>query len=158
MYSYYFLCYSYSSCIYYQFHFVYSITYCPTTSFPSFLTSFLPSLLFAYNESLLSSPSSPPPWTLSFFPHLLRPRRLFAGSWRRKRRPVCTACWETYWGTISTTTGRGSCQADAAPEPCAPKACCTFNTRSSRSALTALSSRSKSTPCRYQAKYWHFWL
>lgn len=117
-------------------------------SFPSSLTS-LYAVHFSYNDRLLPSPSPPPPSpSLSFPVRLLRPRRSFAGSWRRKRLPVCTAYWETYWGTISTTTGHGSCRADAVPEPCAPKPCCTSTTRSSSSASTALSSRSKSTQCR----------
>lgn len=89
------------------------------------------------------------PTSLSFPIHSLRLKRSFAGSWRRRRRPVCTACWETYWGTISTTTGRGSCRVNAVPEPCAPKPCCTSTKRSSSSALTASSSRSKSTHSRY---------
>lgn len=120
------------------------------TSFPSSLTSFFSvffhlTMTVSFLIHLLLRADLPSP----FIVPLLRPRRSFAVSWKRRRRPVCTASWETYWGTISTTTGRGSCQTDAAPEPCAPKPCCTSAPRSSSSARTALSSRSKSTPCRY---------
>lgn len=79
-----------------------------------------------------------------------RLRRSFAGSWRRRRHPVCFASWETSWETISTTTERGSCRADAAPDPCAPKLCYTFTTRSSSSVSTVSRSHSKSMPCRYK--------
>lgn len=79
---------------------------------------------------------------------LLRLRRLCAESWKRRRLQLYIVYWETSWGIISTTTEHGSYQDNAAPEPCAPKPCCTSTTRSSSSALTALSSHSKSTLCR----------